>query len=213
MFRFNSTAFAATFVAALAMSAAIAAQTSSSAPPQRAPGIYLEKTGGGEPTRLLGVRTMDMQEKGIAKSMLTAGFSKSEMQERLSGDSASARATTQPEFYFYLGQQQPKGTSGGDMNSMMQQMMNGDNMPQDIRDAGDFTLLRFDVKDGGRIAHVLQGRGGTGFKNTVSCNVEKVGPYIFRVRPKEPLEAGEYGFTMTKGGMGGQFWDFGVDAK
>jgi hypothetical protein len=65
--------------------------------------------------------------------------------------------------------------------------------------------------DACRRARVGSGQYPPGLKRP--CAVEKLENGVFRVRPKQPLPAGEYAFTVAREGQGGQVWDFGVDVK
>jgi hypothetical protein len=214
----HPTAPAAIVALLLATAAPLRAQPAPSAPAARESGIYLEKPEGRDLTRLAGV-VPDIRATGMVKMMVTSGLAKGEMLGRISGEHATLRTPDQPVFDFYL----PSGSSNGspppstdpnhmDLNQMMRGMQ-GDLMPPNFRDANDFALIRLVTKDGGREAHLgsLGGRGGP--KNTVACAVEKLANGAFRVRPKEPLAAGEYAFTVAKQGQAGQLWDFGVDGK
>jgi len=173
------------------------------------PGLYLASPAKeGEPAlvKLRGAMAT-LKPKGIAKSMLTMGVSKPTMLVELSGDKAEVRATGgSPTFSFYL---QP-GKQGG-MEDMMS-MATGDALPSQARNGAEFVLVRLHVKDGNRQAEVGQGKGAH-TKDMVACSSESLGGWQFRVTPKEPLPAGEYGFYWGQNGFGGTVWDFGVDGQ
>ena len=215
MKRNNPIVLAAIWAAAAAIGASAAAQTSSSAPPQRPAGIYLDSAGaGGTPVRLAGVITRDIEQKGLMKSMATGGFAKSDVLARIPGETASLRTSPEPVFYFYLGgPAAAPDPSSMDISAMMRAMQ-GDSFPSTINDPAQFALVRFAPKGGSREAVIGQaGRGSGGPKDKVACSIEKVAANVYRIRPKEPLGAGEYAFTVANQAMGGQFWDFGIDAK
>ncbi len=171
------------------------------------PGLYLAspaKDGEAPLVKLRGAMA-NIKPKGIAKSMLTMGFSKPSVLAELSGDKAEVRATGgSPTFSFYLQQ----GKAGG-MEDMMS-VATGDGVPSQARNGAEFVLVRLHVKDGNREAEIGQQKGSH-TKDTVACTSESLGGYHFRVVPKEPLGPGEYAFYWAQNGFGGMLWDFGVD--
>jgi hypothetical protein len=72
--------------------------------------------------------------------------------------------------------------------------------------------VRLKPTDDTRVAQFSSKIGG-GSKDAVPCAIEKIGDHAYRVRPKSALAPGEYAFSYSPQGQGGQFWDFGVDAK
>jgi hypothetical protein len=193
------------------------------APSPPSPGIYLEKPGPiGDDARvkLHAVIVQQVKQTGLAKMMVSQGFAKGGMVGVIGGASASVRAPGGDiAFYFSLDPQAGSRSRQMSMEEAMK-MMDGDSMPPNVRSAEEFVLLHMTPKDDTRQAQLgtVGGIGGRGggmgkSKDAVPCSVEKLGDGAFRVRPKEPLAPGEYAFTLTAQGQGGQLWDFGVDAK
>ncbi len=169
-------------------------------------GLYLAAPGKDGDAGLVKLRgaMANMKPKGIAKSMLTMGFSKPTMVAELSGDKAEVRATGgSPTFTIYL-----PPSSGGMEDSM--RVASGDAPPAQARNGAEFMLVRLHSKDGNREAEVGQQKGQH-TKDTVACSSQSLGGSRFRVAPKDPLAAGEYAFYWGQNGFGGILWDFGVD--
>ena len=88
---------------------------------------------------------------------------------------------------------------------------------------GEMPLVRLDpgksdrnlkVGSGSRVSYggSTSTRGMRG-EDMVDVDVERDGRGFYRIKPKAPLAASEYGFVATRGGspMGSTIYDFGVD--
>jgi hypothetical protein len=185
--------------------------------PDRSPGIYLENTGDGDSpvVRLSGARVQDAKMKGMFKMMATSGLARGEMVGSIPGETSDIRVAAGATFDIYIPANTGKDAASQptDMGDMMR-MMSGDAMPPSVRDGSEFAVVKLELQGGHRVVHMGQvGRGSMAPKDPVACSVEKVRPGVFRIQPKSPLAPGEYAFILGGNQMGGQAWDFGVDAK
>jgi len=117
---------------------------------------------------------------------------------------------TTPTFYFYFenkgaGLSNTAGVSGA---------LNGASSPN------EFVLVRMDISKDEREFIIAESgafgdRTGVRSKDTIDFSIEKLGPGIYKVIPKSPLDSGEYCFfyalTATKSDGTGKLFDFGVD--
>jgi hypothetical protein len=165
---------------------------------QQKPGIYFESIGEGGKIELI---KLDASMPSHAGGGSMNPFKKPSITTTIAGDRASRRLlTTQPSFLFVFGR------------ATMAQMMENpgeamNNPPPNTTSPKEFALTRLPVVDGNRTAKrdkSLQ----------VACTVESVSNLVYRVRPEQAMEAGEYGISYVgpSGMGGGMVWDFGVDA-
>ncbi|HTK30267.1 MAG TPA: hypothetical protein VL309_11975 [Vicinamibacterales bacterium] len=190
------------------------------APESRAAGIYLSDDQAGHPrvVQLHATMMTDVKQKGMAKSMLTQGFSKMESYGVIAGGAATVRTSTDGvTFLFYFDEPSSAQPTLNMENAM--HMMSGDTMPAKARSAQEFVLLHLTPANDSRQAQIgTTGRRGSNAssKDAVSIVVGTVSERVFKVQAKERLAPGEYAFVWANGssgtGIGGQFWDFGVDA-
>jgi hypothetical protein len=175
-------------------------------------GIYVEAPEGKTETKLEATTTSGQESKGVAKTMLTGGLAKPKMVLAFDGARADLRLGAQPAFRFRFDPQQGKNSQ--DPAAMMAMMMGGGpDMPMGAKRPEDFDLVVLEVRPDSRaITAAMLNSGETKPKNaTVAFAVEKLGANDFRVRPKQALAAGEYGFYCHAAGAGGRIWSFGVD--
>ena len=161
-------------------------------------GLYLEADGGKQPRRL-DVVTVQQQPKGIKTSMATMGFKKPKMISQLAGN-AAVRVAPDSSFLFVFGQH-VMGAADAMDPAKMQAASN--QLAQMTSSPKDYVLIQFEAADGAR---TYDGSG-----KRLKVTTEKLNAIAYRVKPAEPLEPGEYAFTVDKMGIG-QFWDFGVGA-
>ncbi len=211
MYRLSWSGAAVFLAVVLAVPAAMLAASSPS------PGIYVEmpgKSGDDAKVKLQGVMVTNISEKGAWKMALSQGFAKGAMVATIDGSSAAVRVPAgNIAFDFLLDPRPGGGNSAASMDEMMK-AMSGEGMPATARSADDFQLLHLTPKAHTREVQIgTQGRGGMSSKtkDAVPCVIEKVGEREFRVRPKDPLEPGEYAFSYSTQDRGSQLWDFGVD--
>lgn len=218
-----STHATATFVLAGAMISALSAVTAQSPDQQAAAkhpaGIYIVDSGAGSSenlVRIVGARPQEMKTTGMGKMMLTGGLLKGAMVVVLAGPTADVRvAAASPTFYFYF--DSAPASPSADPMAAFSQMMGGDAMPPGAKTAADFTLVRLSLTNEGRQANLGKvGASGSKPKDSVACVQERLAQGAYRLRPKEPLQPGEYAFffgnSMGPAAGGMTAWDFGVDA-
>ena len=188
------------------------------------PGIYVEapgKSGEDSMVKLRSVMVRETKQTGLAKTMLTGGLLKGTVLQTISGASATVRVPSgEVAFDFYLNPKDPASMQSMNPMEAAQQMMSegglpgsGDWMPTSATKADEFLLVRLKPGGDARTAQFPTGIGAHS-KDEVPCGIEKIGDNAYRVRPRSPLGPGEYAFTYSpQGGPGGQYWDFGIDAK
>ena len=174
-------------------------------------GVFVEDPQTNVETQLEATLMADYGTQGVAASMLTAGLAKPRFVWSFDGPRAAQRLPTQPVFRFRF---DPKSnTPPQDPAGMMAMMMGGGPpMPPGAKRAEDFVLLVLDVKADARELTTTSKAGVSKPKNAaVALVVEKVASNDFRIRTKQPLAVGEYGFFYSGPGGEGRIWAFGVD--
>ena len=203
----------ASVVSIIAMTGAlggIAHAQEKTAPPS---GIFVEAAGGGTEVRLPSTR-FEIKTTGVGKSMATMGLSKPQMQGAFAGPKAYTRIAGDATFRFQIDQKPAGASQNMSPQDMMAMMSGGDGgIPPMAKGPQDFALVKLTVADENREAH-FGSAGASHPKDAVDVTVENLGPGAFRVKPKHPLEPGEYAFYVRMGNSPmGQAWDFGVDQK
>jgi hypothetical protein len=216
----NRKVLAAICVMAVGLLGARAVGLSLDEPARPAAGIYIStpgKSGASALVRIPGAMPQQVKTKGIGKMILTQGLLKPSMMTQLAGPIADFRiATSSPLFYVSLNAQ-TKTPSASDPFAGFSGMMGGDVMPPGARTGADFSLVRLTVTSDARQADLGKvGSSGGKLKNSIECAEERVAQGEYQLRPKEPLQPGEYAFFFA-GSMGaassaGTAWPFGVDA-
>ncbi len=185
----------------------------------RDPGIYVDLGGdtGDTPNLVALEPTVFSQGKsgGFLGSALTYGIKKAKWKAVVRNKNAGFRLKSQsPSFYFYFEQSSSGlGTSGAFLGWLA-----GATSPN------EFILAKMEVKSKQRELIVGEfgafgSSTGTRSKDTVEFLIEKLSGGIYRVRPAEPLQPGEYCLFYAVGaatfapGMTGKLFDFGVDAR
>jgi hypothetical protein len=178
-------------------------------------GIFVEDAEGKAETKIESTMMADYAAQGVAASVFTGGLAKPKVVWRFGGARAEQRLPAQPVFRFRF---DPKGGMNA-MNSqdpaaiMAMVMGGGMALPPSAKGPEDFLLLVLEVREEAREITTSTSRSGANNpKNaTVALAVEKVAPSDFRLRPKQALAAGEYGFFYKGSDGQGKIWAFGVD--
>jgi hypothetical protein len=176
-------------------------------------GIFVQSGAGQAEVRLPSTR-FEIKTSGVGKSMATMGLAKPQMQGAFAGPKAYTRIAGDATFRFQI-DQKPAGASQNMSPQEMMAMMNGGDggIPPTAKGPQDFALVKLTVVDENREAH-FGSAGASHPKDAVDVTVENLGPGAFRVKPRHPLEPGEYAFYVRMGNSPmGQAWDFGVDQK
>ena len=170
-----------------------------------ASGIYWKPTQGAEKrmVRLEPSSYAGSKVGGIWASGMTYGAHKAKAKAVLPGPHAALRISEPtPEFWFYF-----EAKSQG-----LSQSATEATKPE------EFALSKMEASSKGRKvvvgqASVWGGATGTRPEDTISVNVQKVAPGIYKVTPGKPLPAGEYCFVPPVAPLaGGRLFDFGIDA-
>ncbi len=208
------------FAAAIAVAGALPLVARAQQPTAAPTGIFVEPGAGQNEVRLPSSR-FDIRESGVGKSMATMGLTKPQTHGALAGAKASTRVAADASFRFQLpdqeagGHQNLQNMSPADAMQQMMGMMNGGDgsIPSMAKGPNDFALVRLAVANENREAN-FGAAGASRPKDAVDVTVENVGPHAFRVKPRHPLEPGEYAFYVRMGNAPmGPAWDFGVDPK
>ena len=177
------------------------------------PGIYIyAKTDSGPKMTLL-EPTVYTQGKsgGVFASAVTYGVAKVKWKAIVRGDRAQVRSNDPSAvFYFYF-----EKTSAGLSDSG-----SGTSTPN------EFTILRFDVKGDSRETVVMKANAfgassGSDEKRVVPFDFVKLRPGVYKVSPKAPMVAGEYGIIGTAAGnafaagsvAANRVFDFGMNEQ
>jgi hypothetical protein len=184
----------------------VAAAPSAQAPalPEK-PGIYWEAAGAGY-QRVPPVTSMDIETRGIGKSILTQGLAKPKQVVTHQGATSGFVVTdTQPVFFFKM---PPPMAMNGDMESMMASMeaQRESGLSPMARSAREFLLIRVAADGDTRVID-------SGKLDKIKCTVEEIKKVGFRVRPELPLTPGEYALFHADQGRGGSpatIWGFTI---
>jgi hypothetical protein len=177
------------------------------------PGIYAES--GGKTTPIAGTLCMNAKPKGLAKTMLSMGFSKGATEYTLTGAASDTHVPASASFMIYLDPEAGKPMAPpkpGEMPDFakMQAQASGEGMPA-AKSGKEFLLIPLVVADDTRLADIPNGGGN---KAAVPMELTEITKkLVYKLQPKAPLAPGEYTFywqAAGSGGGGGQFWTFGV---
>jgi len=159
--------------------------------------------------------TVSSQAKtgGIFGYALTGGIASMSIKAAIQNDTAKTKAANKrPAFYFFFDESNPETRQNLSWTSGATAAVTSPN---------EFTLTRLKAKKGRREARVGSmniGGAKTGVMDSdrIAFDFEMVRPGVYKVSPKQPLEAGEYGFiqSITGGGSAGaltaRIFDFTV---
>lgn len=174
-------------------------------------GIFVDAGAGQAEVRLPSTR-FEIKTSGVGKSMATMGLAKPQMQGAFAGPKAYTRVPGDATFRFQIDQKPASTSQNMSPQDMMAMMNSGDGgIPPMAKGPQDFALVKLTVANENREAH-FGPAGASHPKDAVDVTVENLGPGTFRVKPRHPLEPGEYAFYVRMGNAPmGQAWDFGVD--
>lgn len=191
--------------------AALSVERLSAAEPGAA-GIFVEDPQTKTETKLEATLMAGYEAQGVAASIFTAGLAKPKVVWSFGGAHAEPRLAAQPVFRFRF---DPKAnTPPQDPAAMMAMMMGGGPaLPPSAKSPDEFVLLVLDVGADARELTTSTSKTGAAkpLNASVVVVVEKVAPNDFRIRTKQPLAAGEYGFLYRGSDGQGKIWAFGVD--
>lgn len=150
---------------------------------------------------------------GIFGYALTGGIASMSVKAAIQNDTAKTKASSkQPVFYFFFDESNPGTQQASGWLSGSTQVATS---------PSEFTLVKLTRKKGRREARVgsmniAGAKTGVMDSDRIAFDYEMVRPGVHKVSPKQPLEAGEYGFiqSITGGGAGGaltaRIFDFSV---
>ena len=177
-------------------------------------GLYLIDTPANRLDRIDPTVSNQAKTGGIFGYALTMGIASMSVKVAITGEAArvvSPSAT--PSFYFFFDASNPQTANIASSWSA--------GSAQTVSSPSEFTLIRLMEKKGRREARVGSlniGGAKTGVmdKDRIPFDYEMVREGVYKVTPKQPLEAGQYGFiyALTGGGTGGamtaRIFDFSV---
>lgn len=163
--------------------------------------------------------TMSTQAKtgGIFGYALTMGIASMSVKVAIAGDSARVvTRTATPSFYFFFDASNPA------TSNLASSWAAGS--AQTVTSPSEFTLIKLMEKKGRREARVGSlniGGAKTGVMDSdrIAFDYEMVRPGVYKVTPKQPLRAGQYGFIYaiagggTNGAMTARIFDFSVPSS
>ncbi len=202
----------ASFVTLTVMAGTLGAIAQSQQPAAPSPGIFVEAVGGQAEVKLPATR-FELKTTGVGKSMASMGMMKPQMQGAFAGAKAYTRVAGDATFKLELGER-PAASQNMTPQEMMAMFNGGDGgIPPTAKGPTDFALVKLTLANENREAH-FGSPGSSRAKDTVDVTVENLGPHTFRMKPRHPLEPGEYAFYVRmQDSPTGQAWDFGVDQK
>lgn len=157
--------------------------------------------------------TSQAKTGGIFGYALTGGIASMSIKAAIQDDSARTKAqASRPTFYFFFDESNPETRQNLSWTSGTTAAVTSPN---------EFTLVRLMPKKGRREARVgsmniAGAKTGVMDSDRIAFDFEMVRPGVYRVVPKQPLKAGEYGFiqSITGGGSAGaltaRIFDFAV---
>ncbi len=158
--------------------------------------------------------TVSSQAKtgGIFGYALTGGLASMSIKAAIPGSAAALSTSKQPTFYFFFDDSNP-GTA-----AQTSAWLAGS--ASVVKSPSEFSLVQLMEKKGRRearvgSANIAGAKTGIMDKDRIEFNYEQVRQGVFKVTPKQPLEAGQYGFVYSVAGAAGgaltaRVYDFGV---
>jgi hypothetical protein len=177
-------------------------------------GLYLIDTRGNRLDRIDPTVSSQAKTGGIWGYALTGGIASMSVKVAIQGDAARIVVpTASPSFYFFFDASNPQTAN---INSSW-----AAGSAQTVSSPNEFTLIKLMEKKGRREARVGSmniGGSKTGVMDhdRIAFDYEMVREGVYKVTPKQPLEAGQYGFiyALSGGGTGGamtaRIFDFSV---
>ncbi|HEY0797421.1 MAG TPA: hypothetical protein VGD64_16730 [Acidisarcina sp.] len=149
---------------------------------------------------------------GVFASAMTYGIAKIKMKAVIRNARSNTRVNDPGAVFYFYFEQQAAGLSNASSP------FGGTSTPN------EYSLLHFDIKGDTRETVVgkmnaFGASSGTDDKAVVGYTYEKLRPGVYKVTPKAPLQAGEYGFISEGGGGAGPYsagaanrvFDFGMN--
>ena len=179
-------------------------------------GLYLIDTSANRLDRIDPTVSTQAKTGGIFGYALTMGIASMSVKVSIAGEGARvAAATGTPSFYFFFDASNP---ATANISSSW-----AAGSAQTVSSPSEFTLIRLMEKKGRREARVGSlniGGAKTGVmdKDRIPFDYQMVREGVYKVTPKVPLEAGQYGFiyALAGGGTGGamsaRIFDFSIAA-
>ena len=180
-------------------------------------GVYLVDTRANQLARIDPTMSSQAKTGGIFGYALTGGIASISVKVAIAGDAARvASPTGRPSFYFFFDASNP---ATGNLTSSW-----AAGSAQSVTSPNEFSLIRLMEKKGRREARVgsmniAGAKSGVMDKDRIAFDYEMVRAGVYKVTPKQPLEAGQYGFiyalngTGTAGAMSARIFDFAVPAS
>jgi hypothetical protein len=177
-------------------------------------GLYLIDTPANRLNRIDPTVSNQAKTGGIFGYALTMGIASMSVKVAISGETARvAAASSRPSFYFFFDASNPATANIASSWSA--------GSAQTVSSPSEFTLIKLAEKNGRREARVGSmniggAKSGVMDHDRIAFDYEMVREGVYKVTPKEPLKAGQYGFiyAIAGGGTGGamtaRIFDFSV---
>jgi len=177
-------------------------------------GLYLIDTNANRLSRIDPTVSNQAKTGGIFGYALTMGLASMSMKVAITGEAAKVTAkSATPSFYFFFDASNPQTANIASSWSA--------GSSQTVSSPSEFTLIKLMEKKGRREARVGSmniGGAKTGVMDhdRIEFDYEMVREGVYKVSPKQPLAAGQYGFiyALTGGGTGGamtaRIFDFSI---
>ena len=177
-------------------------------------GLYLINTAENRLNRIDPTVSNQAKTGGIFGYALTMGLASMSMKVAITGEIAKVTAkSATPSFYFFFDASNPQTANIASSWSA--------GSAQTVSSPSEFTLIKLMEKKGRREARVGSmniGGAKTGVMDhdRIEFDYEMVREGVYKVSPKQPLQAGQYGFiyALTGGGTGGamtaRIFDFSI---
>jgi hypothetical protein len=179
-------------------------------------GVYLIDSAANRLDRIDPTVSSQAKTGGIWGYALTGGIASMSVKVAIDGQGARVAApTARPSFYFFFDE------SNAATSNLASAWAAGS--AQTVTSPGEFTLIQLMEKKGRREARVGStniggSKMGVMDHDRISFDYDMVRPGVYKITPKQPLEAGQYGFIYalsgngTKGAMTARIFDFSVSA-
>lgn len=176
-------------------------------------GVYVLSTDG--PQKMVAMQpTASTQAKtgGLLGYAFTGGIASLSIKASIAGDKALVTTSPTPTFYFFF-----DDSNVGTVNQSSTWLAGSASI---VTSPSEFSLVQLMEKKGRRearvgSANIAGAKTGIMDKDRIEFTFEMVRRGVFRVTPKQPLAAGQYGFVYSVGSANGgpltaRIYDFGV---
>ena len=179
-------------------------------------GVYLIDTPANRLDRIDPTMSSQAKTGGIWGYALTGGIASMSVKVAIAGDAARITSPTgMPSFYFFFDE------SNAATSNLASSWASGS--AQTVTSPGEFTLIKLMPKKGRREARVgsmniAGAKTGVMDHDRIPFDYQMVRPGVYKITPKQALQAGQYGFIYalsgsgTKGAMTARIFDFSVPA-